>query len=300
MVARRALVALCLAAAGCGSRTGLEALGPDASADVSAEPSGVDLVEPELPAPDVAPPDVSAPVCGDGRVDLGEACDLGAANALVPAFRLSPGARPTVAVEPIARPMGASSFYRYESASAHTGFEAVGVSNAFLYVDRGDGALSLFFFVGRDDDGAASAQPEGDVEVWFRGVPAEAQVALSDDALELSRQASGDVRGRWSFNANTDGGVISRLPWDRAWRVVVEPTYRAGVTAARYLHRDGRAVALVARDSFALEHFVAPSRCRPDCQVPRCGDGHVDGGERCDDGNALGGDGCAATCQRIE
>jgi len=270
---------------------------PDVAAPDVAAP---DVAAPDVAVPDVAAPDVAAAVCGNGRVESGEACDLGAENALVPAFRLSPGARPTEAVQPLQRPLSAASFYRYESASAHTGFEGVGLANAFLYVNRGDNVLSLFFLAGRDDDGTMPAQPMGEMEVWFRGVPREAQVAVSDDNEELARQDSGDVRGRWSFEGNTDGGVLSQLPWDRAWRVVVEPSFRAGVTAARYLHRDGRATALGLRDSFAIEHFSAPSRCRPDCRVPRCGDGFVDGGERCDDGNTVSGDGCSATCQRIE
>jgi cysteine-rich repeat protein len=40
----------------------------------------------------------------------------------------------------------------------------------------------------------------------------------------------------------------------------------------------------------------APSACRLDCTVPRCGDGILDGGETCDDGNNVDGDGCNADC----
>ena len=306
------------AAAGCGSRTGLivddagdvppaaEAgfdaapdEGPDAAPDGMEEPPTPDLVEPELPAPDLPGPE-AGPMCGDGRRDPAEECDLGVGNELIPAFRLSPGARATEATRPLVRRVAAPTFYRYESASAHTGFEAVGLSNAFLYVDATDNGLSLFFFAGHDDDGSPVVQPDSDMEVMFRGVPAEAVVALSDDNDELARQPTGDVRGRWSFGANTDGGILSRLPWDRAWRVVVEPAYRAGVTSARYLHHDGRATALQLRDSFAIEHFVTPARCRPDCRAPRCGDGYLDAGERCDDGNTRAGDGCAGDCRRIE
>ncbi len=41
---------------------------------------------------------------------------------------------------------------------------------------------------------------------------------------------------------------------------------------------------------------LEPDACRPDCTLPRCGDGVVDSGEACDDGNPLGGDGCTVAC----
>jgi cysteine-rich repeat protein len=41
-------------------------------------------------------------------------------------------------------------------------------------------------------------------------------------------------------------------------------------------------------------------RCRPDCQVARCGNGVLDPGEVCDDGDNLSGDGCSGDCQSLE
>ncbi|MFT5992972.1 MAG: cysteine-rich repeat protein [Bradymonadia bacterium] len=41
----------------------------------------------------------------------------------------------------------------------------------------------------------------------------------------------------------------------------------------------------------------APSACRPDCRLPRCGDGIVDRGEQCDDGNVIEDDGCSHLCR---
>src|SRR5262249_35546604 len=40
-----------------------------------------------------------------------------------------------------------------------------------------------------------------------------------------------------------------------------------------------------------------PDTCRPDCRLPRCGDGIVDAGEGCDDGNRTACDGCSPWCQ---
>lgn len=44
----------------------------------------------------------------------------------------------------------------------------------------------------------------------------------------------------------------------------------------------------------------APDRCRPDCSLPRCGDGIIDTGEVCDDGNLVSGDACSGDCASRE
>jgi cysteine-rich repeat protein len=306
----------CLPTVACGARSGLDVRVEDHDVDAGWEAAldvdprkdtaaidrvGLELsTQSDVPSLEAPTLDVAPPRCGNARIEEGEDCDWGVDNALVPAFRVSSSERPMDAVQPVVRTMAATTFYRYMSASAHTGFERVEFAHVFLYVDRRDNALSLFFFAGRDDDGSVPVQPRSEMEVWFRGVPGETQVVLSDDGGEFARQPSGDIRGRWNFEANTDGGVLSRLPWERPWRLVVEPDYRAGIRAAYYLHRDGRPLPLPTRSSFVIEHFVTPARCRPDCRLPRCGDGFVDAGERCDDGNTLSGDGCASNCQRIE
>lgn len=37
---------------------------------------------------------------------------------------------------------------------------------------------------------------------------------------------------------------------------------------------------------------TVPNACRPDCTLPRCGDGTIDSGEACDDANTIAFDGC--------
>jgi cysteine-rich repeat protein len=193
------------------------------------------------------------------------------------------------------------SFYDYDSASAHTGFELPNVASAFLYVDPSDNDLALFFLAGRDGDlGLPPAQPESDVEVFFRGLPLATSIAISDDSGEVTRLSGTDARARWSFNDNSDGAVFTRLSWSESWRVVIEGTYRAGISSVRYVDGDGRGRPMVLRDAVVIEHRAGRSQCRTDCRIPRCGDGFVDGGERCDDGNTRSGDGCAADCQRFE
>lgn len=324
MNARPAIAALALAL-GCGSRSGLhdpDPLAPPTDAPAAADAADETTVLPDVPEdiaqPDVPPPppdlpppppdvpvaDVAPdrpPLCGNGVREAREECDLGSMNALVPAFALSQPGRPEVPVRPLARRLAAAAFYRYESASAHTGFELTGTANAFLYVNAVDNDLALFFFAGRDaDDGTLPAQGDGDMEFFFRGVPSAARVVVSDDSGEFARQASGDVRGNWGYNGNTDGGVLAGMPWSSPWRVVIEGGFRAGTTSLRYVDGDGRPRPLALREAVVLEHRTAAPACRPDCVVPRCGDGFLDAGERCDDGNARSGDGCAGDCQRIE
>lgn len=269
---------------GCGARTAL--LAPDdageASADVAMEP---DVVIP--------------PRCGDGVVDPDEACDEGPRNGDTAAFTLSQPTRAAVAVRPLAGRDSVEGFYAYRSASAHTGFELVGVANFVLHVDARDATLGLVFVAGRDDDLGGASQPTSEMTAQLAGFPAGVTLAVSDETDECASAGGGVFRGRWRFDGNTDGAAFRGLPWDAAWRVVVEPTYLTGVSSQRWVDGDRRVLAL-SSGAVVLEHRVSGAACRRDCSAPRCGDGRLDAGERCDDGNARGGDGCSADCQRFE
>ncbi len=247
----------------------------------------------------IVPPTDRPAFCGDGVVGAGEECDRGADNGPTDAFTLSQPGRPASVVRPLVGPLGVVGFYRYESASAHTGFEDVGLANHILHVDRSTGALSLVFIAGRDGDlGLMPEQPDATLHVNWSGVPAGASVAVSDDAGELQGVGGGRFEGRWSFQNNTDGGAISGLPWDQAWRVTAQTLRAEGVSRARFVGVNGALVNLSLRDDVVLTHRVG-GLCREDCRLPRCGDGQLDGGERCDDGNTAGGDGCSSDCQRF-
>jgi cysteine-rich repeat protein len=231
-------------------------------------------------------------------VDPGEGCDLGLENRLLPAFGVSQAGVAELPVAPVARPRSASEFYDYTSASAHTSFEEVGVCNLFLQVDTRTNVLGLLLIAGRDALGGGS-QPEAAFDGVLRGVPPSSRLVVSDDPGEFTRTSLNDYAGRWSFNNNTDGGALDTLPWDTSWRVTVEVTFLRGVSAWRYQNNAGGPIRLEPSRAAVLIHRTGPSACRPDCQVPRCGDGFTDGGERCDDGNTVGGDACAGDCQRI-
>ena len=238
--------------------------------------------------------------CGDGFVQAGvEECDSGAANGDRPALAVVQG--PLLeAVTPVARPQSVVSFWAYESASAHTGLEALETSKLFLYRDLSGGALSLCTLHGIDVDTTGIEQPESRVLGDFLHLPDGAFVAVADDRPEEfdmvgATQASGD----WKFHRNTDGGAVSGLPFPGDWAVEVNMTFLAGITTWVFIH-DAQGSTSIPLDSGQTAIVVARTDsgvCRLDCTVPRCGDGRLDAGETCDDGNTTGGDGCPAGCK---
>lgn len=281
--------------AGCGARTALFT-GADASAVDAVDV--VDVATDRLLIVDGA----RVPICGDGVIDPGmEACDDGAGNGDVSAFTVSQASGRRFAVRPIAARSDLVSFYNYQSASAHTGVEQVGVANHLLMVDSRSGALGLIFVAGRDADlGTPPTQPESAMELRFSGLPVSALLALCDEPDECSLPGGGAVLGRWSFRENTDGLAIRGLSWITPWRVLIEPRWTAGVNAQQWIDGDRGAQSLVLSQPVILEYSPRSPRCRSDCTLRVCGDRRLDGGERCDDGNTRDGDGCSADCQRFE
>lgn len=319
-----ALVSLSLAC-GCGARTALRV--GDAGADelprldvdtidvrVPEDGSGEeasdigDVVGDDVPpsfdvaldAPLDVPVDGPVARCGNGALEPGELCDEGFANALTPAFAVTQPGRSETPVAFVARPRSALAFYDYRSASAHTGFEVVRVSNFFLYVSTPDDTLSLFIVTGQDFEGGPTRQPVSAIQMTLRGVPSGAQSILSDDPGEVRGIPPADVTAGWTFQDNSDGSVISGLAWDRAWTITLDANFMSGVSSWRYAHERIASVSLDLTQPGVLIHRIAGATCRPDCRPPRCGDGFVDAGERCDDGNTRSNDGCSAACDRVE
>ncbi len=83
-----------------------------------------------------------SPLCGNGVVDPGEACDQGSANADAPAFSVTQG-NTTLQVRPIVQDRSAASFYDLVGFSSHSGLEVEGESRLYLYLDVTTHALSL-------------------------------------------------------------------------------------------------------------------------------------------------------------
>jgi cysteine-rich repeat protein len=198
------------------------------------------------------------------------------------------------------RDKSAQRFYDYRSASSHTGLEKVGESRIYLYADSNTGTLSLVTTHGIDFDGTGQAQPDSRVNFDLTGLPAGAGVLLSDDSpSEFAMAGAGTARGRWTFNRNSDGGVVGPLPFPGAWKITVTPTFITGLTTWGFVRDDGVRIPLLMTEPITIEAFDMSTSCRPTCTIPRCGDGFLDGGEVCDDGNTRDGDGCNSTCRAL-
>lgn len=241
-------------------------------------------------------------ICGDGFVHAGlEACDGGAANADSPAFLLLQGAlaRPVL---PITRPMPLVSFYDYSSASAHTGFEEPGASKLFLYRDLAPGGLlGLVTIHGVDKNTSGQEQPPARVQMGFFGLPEGTFVAVVDDGKgEFSLLDPATAQGDWTFDNNTDGAALSGLPSPGAWVVDVVPGFLQGIERWEWVDESGETIVLDRTTTARIVALGAPSVCRLDCTIPRCGDGILDAGEVCDDGNVVSFDGCAADCRSTD
>jgi PKD repeat protein len=154
----------------------------------------------------------------------------------------------TAAIPPIERAEDVVSFYNYSSASSHTGFEQAYESKVFLYRDTIANALHLFFTHGVDNGPSAFS------EVFFdlSGIPAGAYVSQSDDPThcwdpprceEFSLAYPGG-EGHWMYAHNTDGGILSGLPFNSSWCISVTPQHWSGVNAWVYHFANGDAINL--------------------------------------------------------
>jgi cysteine-rich repeat protein len=244
--------------------------------------------------------DCKTPVCGDGKREGGEQCDLGNQNKNTPAFLVSQPSGTNIATNPLVHMQPAADFYDYFSASSHTGFEEVGESRLYLYANAVDGRLSLILTHGIDFDATGQVQPMSAVNMDVAGLPTGVTVDLSDDPGEFTSTGPSTAAGRWTFNRNSDGGVLGGLPFPGAWIVTVTPDFIAGLTTWGWVRDDLARIPLDLTETVTIQAFDESSLCRPDCTIPRCGDGILDGGEVCDDGNNVGGDGCAADCHSLE
>jgi cysteine-rich repeat protein len=238
--------------------------------------------------------------CGDGHVwRQVEACDLGPANENRPALEVLQGplAEPLVPIDGGGPPAG---FYAYQSASAHTGFEALMQSRLYFYRERPSARLSLFVHHGIDIDSTGIEQPRSRVNMSITYLPPGIGLDLTDDKPEELWIESATAHAAWEFHQNTDGGVLGGFPFPGNWAVEVTMAFVQGVNSWNAFDAAGAFHTLQLAQLAILRANDARSTCRLDCTVPRCGDGILDGGEVCDDNNQLSGDGCSADCTSLD
>ena len=148
-----------------------------------------------------------------------------------------------VSTAPIRGDLDVVTFYDYYSASGHTGLERAGESVAYLYLEEPTGQLSLILTHGVDYDTTGQEQGPASVEMDLEGVPTGATIAVADDAPnEFSSPAAGRIEGRWTFDHNSDGGVVTGL--GGRWRITIAPRLTTGLSAWSWLHPGQRRAAL--------------------------------------------------------
>jgi cysteine-rich repeat protein len=253
------------------------------------------------PDPNVCTPLCRAPRCGDGFVrPASEECDLGGDNADAPALVVENSAFGVLVGAPVAGAGSPVEFYDYRSDSAHTGFEGQTLTTLFLYQQAGVPGLSLFTIAGIDLDATGVDDGDCSLDETFSGLPNGVSVLLSDEPDELVMTGDGEATATFSYHHNSDGGILSSLPFPGDWAVRVDAELELPCLTT-WSYYDGRLGGrALSTPTTILRSSAKPSACRADCTVPRCGDGLLDAGEVCDDGNVVGGDGCSADCSETE
>lgn len=153
----------------------------------------------------------------------------------------------TYLVEAIGDTQSAVAFYDYYSSSGHTPYMEDQVSKIYLYED-GEGTVSLIIHHSID----YSISEYMRVNFDFEGIPEVAYVALSDDtnhnwegghSNNVEFDLSYPIEGMWEFYHNSDGGVLTDLPMDPIWTIIIYPDF-AGITDWKYQETESSTIAL--------------------------------------------------------
>ncbi len=272
--------------------------GDGCEADCSFSTCGDGVLDPGEACDDQNPanctPNCTFPICGDGFVAPFEECDEGAENGRVPALSVvSVG----VTTDLLALPIDVSvvDYFAFDSASAHTGLEEP--FKSFLHPVFDPSGLFLLTIHNIDQDSSGIQTGDGEVHQRFTGLPSGATALFADDNTdEFFLADDGSIVGDWEFHDNTDGGIIGPLTFPGQWVIHVDSDFIANLDTYVVEH-DGPVVSLEMSSTAYLVAQDKPGACTPECTLPRCGDGYVDGGEVCDDGDGgQPGGPCNASC----
>jgi hypothetical protein len=266
-VARRAgcfILAIAVVVA-CGARTELGSPVPaDGSvADVSLDHAADVVVDVAADVVKDVVLDVPVNLCGNGVLDPGEVCDLGAGNSDTPIpFHVSQGG-PGFDVMPIAQAESADTFYDYVGASSHSGLEVQGESRLYLFLDTTTHALSLV--INHNVFGSGTGHSTANIS----GLTPGFSIDRSDDSGELAATSSSTAAGNWNWSKNTDGGIIGSIACPSVWSITVTQNFISGISSFAWVNAD------TTRSPLAIGQAVtitSSARCRTNCTIPACGE----------------------------
>ncbi len=145
---------------------------------------------------------------GDGKRAPGsEECDQGPLNGDRPSLLITQPSGTSVATDAIVHAARRGELLRLLLAVEPHGLEQVGESRIYLYMDSNTGRQSLILTHGIDQGTSGQNQPASAVNMDIAGLPSGVRLDLSDDPGEATMSGS-TARGRWTFNANSDGMVL--------------------------------------------------------------------------------------------
>ncbi|MDP9035357.1 MAG: DUF4215 domain-containing protein [Myxococcota bacterium] len=230
-------------------------------------------------------------VCGNGRVDPGESCDLGAQNG-APASGCTSACQPAPGYSCASPDAGADA----DSADAAGAPDAGGSIACPLSLTCGDGRLDP----GEQCDtgalnGTGGCSSSCTVLPGWQCAAGFACVSVCGDGLVTGTE-------QCDFGpSNGTGGCSATCTLMPGYACTPSATGPAGCHATRC--GDGLREGYEECDDGNVRPYDG---CSPFCMIePRCtagkctavcGDGQLSPGEQCDDGNTVSGDGCSATC----
>ena len=124
---------------------------------------------------------------------------------------------------PIRGTQDVASFYNYSNFQSNIGFEVIGRSLLFIYLNETTGEYSLVIVHSRADGGA------GSVVFTFDGLPQGVQFQVQDDPDDSWSLTPPTAQVSWNWQPGyNDGGAIGPLP--ESFTITITPQFISGIT----------------------------------------------------------------------